>query len=133
MIELPSDQLEVFKFSEKAFHAAQIEERELQMDGKMYDIARIEKKNNTVHVYCLRDHAEENLLGFLDTMLKRLDDDSSQLPTAVFGFTLLQFIPSEFNFQPSARSCISILNTLYTNIYHFTDIEFETPPPRCWP
>jgi hypothetical protein len=94
---LPSDELELLTLSPEEYHKAKVEEHEVKVDGKMYDIARVEKLDNTILVYCLHDAAEDNLLAFLDKILSLPLKDKS-VPNGVIQFYALHFLPVHWNF-----------------------------------
>ena len=128
---LPADQLEVIRLSSKAYQRALRDDgHEIEVNGKMFDIARVEIKQNQVIIYCLHDSVEDNLLSFLNQVLKNAAQDQQQVPSPLFQFSALTFIlPSVFSFNnPSALSFSSFTN------YSESDCSFipslETPPPR---
>ena len=126
---LPADQLEVIHLSATAYQQA-LRDDEIEVKGKMYDIARIEVKEKQVIVYALHDSAEDNLLSFLDHVLKNAAQDQQQVPSPLFQFNSLTFLlPSVFSFNnPSSLSFCSFTN------YSESDCSFipslDTPPPR---
>lgn len=128
--ELPADQLEVIHLSNKTYQQALRDDDEIEVNGKMYDIARIEVKEKQIIVYALHDSAEDNLLSFLDHVLKNAAQDQQQVPSPLFQFSALTFIlPSVFSFNnPLSLSFCSFTN------YSMSDFSFipslDTPPPR---
>jgi hypothetical protein len=55
MKHLPADQLDVLHLSYQEFLDARVEEHEVKVKGKMYDIARIEQSGDRVTVFGLHD------------------------------------------------------------------------------
>ena len=55
---LPDEELEILVMRQENFNKARVEEDEMEVLGKMYDIARIKESGDTVIVYALQD-AEE--------------------------------------------------------------------------
>ncbi|MFM8744027.1 MAG: hypothetical protein ACKODM_11990, partial [Cytophagales bacterium] len=67
----PDEKLELIQLTKSDYQKSLQEEDELELNGKMYDIARVEVKEGIYFVYALHDVAEDNLLGFLNEVLKR--------------------------------------------------------------
>ena len=127
---LPADQLEIIRLSAKAYKQALRDDDEIEVNGKMYDIARIEIKENQVIVYALHDSAEDNLLSFLDHVLKNAAQDQQQVSSSLFQFNFLSFVlPSDFRVENP-----SIWILYHFTSYHIGDTSFvlslDTPPPR---
>ena len=128
---LPADQLEAIHLSTKAYQRALRDDGdEIELNGKMFDIARVEIIQNQVIIYCLHDSAEDNLLSFLDHVLNNAAQDQQQVPSPLFQFSALTFIlPSIFSFNNQ----VSLSFHSFTN-YSVSDFSFapslDTPPPR---
>ena len=127
---LPADQLEVILLSAKAYQQSLQDDDEIEINGKMFDIARIEVKEEQVIVYALHDSAEDNLLSFLDQVLKSAAQDQQQIPSPLFQFSALTFLlPSTLSFSNPLPSSFRA----FTN-YAIRDFSFvpslDTPPPR---
>ncbi len=127
---LPDDELEIITLSTAAFNRVKVDVHEIKVDGKMYDIARIESAGDTLHVYCVHDEAEDNLLAFLDSVLLRLQNDSTQPPASVFAFAVLQYLPAEFSFQFLPHQQGSPGLTPYLQKAFFVMLPIDAPPPR---
>ncbi len=128
--KLPGDQLEVLHLSKKEYQQSVRGDDEIEVNGKMYDIARVKTKDKIVTVYCLHDAAEDNLLSFLDQVFKNANQDSQQPSASLFQFNFLSFIlPSDI----SVENSISWILCPSTN-YLISDTSFapslDTPPPR---
>ncbi len=127
---LPDDQLEILSLSENAYQKALVDEGEVKVNGKMYDIARIRISNNQVTLYAIHDEAEDNLLIFLDTVFKLLHQDKKlQLPQ-ILQFISLSFLPSPLAEAVIPEFAIIVTRTAY-QIADFSYIcSIESPPPR---
>ena len=128
--ELPADQLEVLHLSATEYKRLVRGDDEIEVNEKMYDIARVEIVNDKVMVYCLQDSSEDNLLSFLDQVVESATQDSQQAPSSLFQFSSLTFIlPFVFSFNNQ----LSISICSFTN-YAVIDCSFtptlDTPPPR---
>ncbi len=126
---LPDEQLEEITLSNDTFQKINIDENEVELNGKMYDIARIESKGNKYVIYALHDNHEDGLLSFLDEVVKRSNNDKKPMPSQLLQFISLVFIPpsNNFYFPPiltEKHFC------LYSNSYSSFHSAIEPPPPR---
>jgi hypothetical protein len=126
---LPDEQLEKIILSKKNFEKVDVEENELELNGKMYDIAKIEKKGNEYIVYALHDEHEDNLLSFLDEIVKRSGSDKKPVPSQLLQFLSLVFIPSSNNFSLHQIKTEKHFD-LYSNLYSSFRSSIESPPPK---
>jgi len=89
---LPEHQLDVLKMTENEFRVARVEEHEVKVNGRMYDIACIAAKGDSVTVYGKHDEKEDNLIALLDHVITapmKAKDPTSSVTTT---FILLIFI-----------------------------------------
>jgi hypothetical protein len=123
------EQLQLLRLSKEEYKKAKVEDHEVKVDGKMYDIARIESKADSVFVYGVHDKAEDSLLAFLDKILS-LPLKDKHAPNQVLKFTSLTFIVP-LVLQHNTSSCvISIDETAYF-VMHSTFIQHpDSPPPK---
>lgn len=128
---LPDEQLSQFTFTPGAFEGAHVDNHELKVDGKMYDIARIHIDGNLVRVFALHDKAEDKLLGFLDTTLNRLQNDTTQPPGSIMQFTLLQYTPVHFEFQFSSPLVAEVALPNYSINAWSISLPVDSPPPQA--
>jgi hypothetical protein len=128
---LPANQLEVIHLSTKAYHHALRDDGdEIEVNGKMFDIARVEIKQNQVIIYCLHDSAEDNLLSFLDQVLKNVNHDSQQPSPSLFQFNFLSFIlPSDLRVENSTPLLLCPFTSYLIGETCFV-LSLDTPPPR---
>lgn len=94
---LPTEELDLLTLTPEEFQKARVDEHEVKVDGKMYDIARVEKRDNTILVYCLHDAAEDNLFAFLNKILT-LPLKDSHVPNGVLHFYSLNYLPAHWSF-----------------------------------
>jgi hypothetical protein len=127
---LPDDQLEIITLSMDEFKRVCVNEHEIKVNGKMYDIARIQVEGEILHVYCVHDEAEDNLLSFLDSVLIRLQDDSTQPPASVTAFVTLHFISTEFTFEFQHEELEPLTLTPYLQTDFLVSLVIDVPPPR---
>jgi hypothetical protein len=126
---LPPEELELFTLSTSEYQKAKVEDHEIKIVGKMYDIARIVEKNGKVLVYCLHDKAEDGLLSFLDKILKLPLKDKKTSPQLV-KFTILSYIlPSTPRWGNSAPKLLNVFTHYHLHFSSFFP-SLESPPPR---
>jgi hypothetical protein len=127
---LPEDQLQLIKLSTAQYKKAKVDEHEVKVNGKMYDIARVQVESDSVFVYGVHDKAEDNLLAFLDKILSLPLKDKSA-PHQVLKFTSLTFIVPVVLQHSTSRCVIPVTETEYL----VSHIEFiphpDSPPPKA--
>lgn len=127
---LPEDQLERWQITRSEYESFKVDDHEISIAGKMYDIARVEQKGDSVIVFALHDEAEDNLLSFLDEVAVRSSKDTARAPSQVVQFTSLIFLmPMTAVLQKTSLTVIPSVTA-----YQFTTITFkaehESPPPK---
>jgi len=127
--QLPIDQLQVLKMSLLEFEDAQVEEDEIEVEDKMYDVARIEKSGNEITVYCLHDQAEDNLLSFLDEILKKASHDKKPLPLNFLDLLEASDLPVPFKFIHVDKSALPFFISDFIS-YKDPISSLTTPPPK---
>ncbi len=125
----PDHQLELIRLTKSEYQKSLHEEDELELNGRMYDIARVEVKEGIYFVYALHDGAEDNLLGFLEEVVKRSSSDKKPVPAQLFQFFSLVFI------SPQAKFCFTselaeTISPVYPMMYSAFYLSTGTPPPR---
>jgi hypothetical protein len=128
---LPEHELDVLDLSQNEFIEAQVEEHEVMVDGKMYDIARIESVGGRIKVFCVHDELEDNFLALFAELVSKPIEDTSSIPTTVVAFIQMSFVLNgdtiEFkNSFVQVTPGFSYLNSAGISI---TDI--QTPPPKA--
>ncbi len=127
---LPDEKLEVFSFSRNDFNKAKVDDDEIKINGKMFDIARRKVQGDTIIIYALHDKAEDNLLAFLDEIVKPASHDRSSPPTQIVKFITLTFLTSIQNYLNYFESSAIELSTAYLISDFFYSPSIESPPPR---
>ena len=106
------------------------DEKEFELNGNMFDIAKIEIKPNKVIVYCIQDDKEEELISSFE----KVNNENNSKDKIHFSHTLI----NTFNFTAIENDSyrhkrISNLTPVlgcYFNNYHSVFLESPTPPPR---
>lgn len=126
---MPLEELTLIRLTKQQFQQARVENDEIELDGKMFDIAQVVVQGNDLLVYCLHDIDEDNLLALANGILKNATHDKKPVP-ASFLFQLL---------TESTQLSISSVRIAHpvsksTN-YVFADNEIAlsvlAPPPRA--
>ena len=127
---LPDEELEILVMHLEDYNKARIEEDEMEVHGKMYDIARIRERGDTVMIYALQDTAEDNLLAFMDAIVKRPLQDKSSIPAQILQFISLTFLPPGHHALFFLETCAVTANTYYIFSNFCCPLSIESPPPR---
>lgn len=129
---LPDHALEVLTLSRAAYNAAKVEEHEVQVNGKMYDVARIVITRDSVTVYGLHDAKEDNLVALLEEIISKPLKDRRSMPASILDFISLMFVQPVNELYLGRES----LGTVFT-AYHFAVADVlimcDSPPPRILP
>jgi hypothetical protein len=125
---LPAEELELLTLTPEEFQNAKVEEHEVKVDGKMYDIARVEKREGKILVYCLHDAAEDNLFAFLNKILT-LPLKDSHVPNGILHFYSLNYLPAHWSFiVPEVMPTTPF--TVYTEMISEYSAAIAVPPPK---
>ncbi|HRJ30613.1 MAG TPA: hypothetical protein PLV21_01520 [Cyclobacteriaceae bacterium] len=127
---LPDEDLELIILTPEEFKRARVEEHEIKVDGNMFDIARIVEKDLKLYVYGVYDEDEDNLLSVLDAVLNNLQNDSAQTPPSFSLFSVLHFLPVQFEYSLTSLPERSLSHTYYTTSFFNFFAIIDSPPPR---
>jgi len=124
-----AEELTLLVLTPEEFRKSKVDDHEVKVNEKMYDIARIVVAENKVLVYALHDEAEDNLLALLHEMVKRSSKDKKPVPSQLIQLLTLMFIPVEDQLLQNNR-----INYTHYTAYTETTISFasaiDSPPPR---
>jgi hypothetical protein len=128
---LPAEQLEIVPIPAHSFQLHWLEEREMKWEGKMYDIARVEKAGDTVLVYAVHDKEEDGLLNFIGAVVDMARQDTRPTPACVVQFFSLKFVidhatPCSFDIIRCDSPVVPIVIFISS-----ASLESPTPPPRA--
>jgi hypothetical protein len=127
---LPDDQLTRLILTKQEYLTAKVDEHEVKVNGKMYDISRVEQHGDQILVYGIHDEAEDNLLTFLEEMVTRSANDKKPIPTQLSQLLTLTFIlevePKCFGIE------YQIIHhaTVYSEMQYLITRSILSPPPR---
>jgi hypothetical protein len=129
---LPDGELEILRLSKKEYAEARVDEHEVKVHGKMYDIARKKFSEDSVVVYALHDEKEDHLLLLLEEIISKPLKDRSSMPVAIVQFLTLLFV------QPQGVGTtvfFPITSVSFLNSYWFSMqtaiTSMDSPPPRA--
>jgi len=125
----PDEQLTLITLTTSEYRKAQVNDHEVMVNEKMYDIARIVVQDDQVLVYALHDEAEDNLLALLHEMVKRSSKDKKPVPSQLIQLLTLQFVIIEHAIPPLNSTLVEHTTAYTISIPAFTSF-IESPPPR---
>ncbi len=126
---LPVEELTQLTLSESDFEKAKVDDHEIKVTGKMYDIAWIEREDGKVLVYAKQDEAEDNLLSFIQEIVHRSANDKKPMPNQFIQLLTLDFILTE-NELPKNSSINIIHSSGYAHAAYGNPSPVDSPPPR---
>jgi len=107
--------------------------KEIKYGGKMYDIIKMENKNDGIYYYCYDDEKEDKIINWFSNFfnLKANKDNQSKSPAAEYALNnLLKYFINSQKFHND----IPISYTAYTvkeiDLYLQPSIKIVTPPPQ---
>ena len=128
---LPAEQLEIVPVPAHSFRMHWLEEREMKWEGKMYDIARVEKAGDTLLVHAVHDKDEDGLLNFITAVVDMARQDTQQTPASVVQFFNLKFVIDqtlEWSSEITRRDSPFVPAVFFTTS---VSPDSPTPPPRA--
>ncbi len=127
--DAPDDQLIHLALPVEDYKKSLNGERELNINGRFYDISRVRFEGEMVHVYCLFDEAESDLVSFVGKILHEPKPSHHPIPPSVAQFVLLTYIVP--GHQVFILTVSPTLNTTQVSVppYH-CDLDNESPPPK---
>jgi len=127
---LPAEALQRFEMSMARFESIRVDDHEVSIEGRLYDICRFSVTGDKVVVFALHDDAEENLMLGLRSMLKMGLSDSKPVPSAFLSYFQLHYLVSCFSVEyPEALQFSG--DTKYLVFPDLYEPPFITPPPQA--
>jgi hypothetical protein len=130
LAELTADQLEAVRIPLHQFKTSWIEDKEMKWQGKMFDIARVEREDNIVIVYCVQDKDEDNLLSFIGAVIDMSQQDTQSAPSSITQFFSLKYILAPLTCQERPVGEIIAPVCPYRVSFNSVFLLLITPPPR---
>lgn len=130
LASLPAEELDCVELSAEDFVRFRVDDHELKIRGRMFDIARLERDGDKIRVYGLYDEAEDNLLAFLNTVILRLHEDENPLPSSLLTLlTQVYMVPQGIVLSQPVSQC-GITEVPYLKNFLSVQAKTLTPPPR---
>jgi hypothetical protein len=127
---LPEEKLQRISMTHAQYFTAQEETNEIEWQGFMYDVARVQTTADSVLVFALRDEAETNLLSFMQRMVDMAGQDEQTPPAAFNQFSALVFtLPAVMQWRQMATRNGVIFPLLGSPKILFGFRSIQTPPP----
>lgn len=126
---LPDHELTLLTLSESDYKKAKVDDHEVKVEGQMYDIARVERRDGKVLIFAKHDEAEDNLLSFLQEMLHRSANDKKPVPNQFIQLLTLDFVLTE-NDLPDNSSVNIMHSSGYTIAVYGYPAPIDSPPPK---
>jgi hypothetical protein len=125
----PGEKLHILRMSTTGFALSRVDEHEVRVNNKMYDIAWTRISGDSIFVYCLHDEKEDTLFAFLEEIVASPLNNADDLPHVINDFLTLTFIVTDCSIPVIARTSVRAEPTKYS----FSTITFRTendsPPP----
>ena len=125
------EEITLLNLTSAEFNSALVDDHELRIDGKMYDIIRVEQVGDCLMVYAWLDHEEGELLELLSHIFHDDQEESQkgELSNSISQLLCLNFTFPE-NLIPEPQQLSPIPPDLYS-VNHISFIsELESPPPQ---
>jgi hypothetical protein len=125
----PDNELQILILSNDAYQGSIVEEGEIRVNGKMYDVARIVETRDSVKVYALHDGKEDGLQRFLNEIVSKPLNGKSTVPNTVVLYLSLVFIKPAHPIIIRTSDQQKFLTTAYRFSVKPAVLLQETPPP----
>lgn len=125
-----ASEFERFELSVEAYEDALVEENEIKINDRMYDVAKVKYYHGSVILFARHDAAEDDLLLFIKEVLQNASSDEKPTPGILTSFLSLQFLKSDFP-QFKILDADSITHcTFYLSLFNTLSPIGLTPPPE---
>ncbi|MBM3178008.1 MAG: hypothetical protein FJZ78_08385 [Bacteroidetes bacterium] len=125
-----AESFERFDLTRQAYENALVEENEVRLNDRMYDVAKMEFTGDRVILYARHDAAEDDLLLFIQEVIHNASSDDKPAPGTFTSFLSLTFLKSE----PLQFEMACIGHYTHHTLYSFYDGAIHpsgvTPPPE---
>ena len=126
---LPDEKLEVLTLTMEQYQNALVEDGEIKVNGKMYDVARVSHRDGLIKVFCLHDSKEDNLFLMLGEIVAKPLHNNHKIPDIAVAYFSLIFITATILTLISPDGCSNRL-PLYQFSPTTSHLEISLPPPR---
>jgi hypothetical protein len=122
------ENLEKVNLSILDYEELRIDESEILLEGKLYDVAALEIYNDSVTLYVLHDEEEENLLALMDSFIEK-NNQRQKSSRVLLKYISSLYLASSFTlpFDNVEDVCPQSLND---DPYLSVSPSIATPPPK---
>jgi hypothetical protein len=127
---LPDEKLSRLVLSREVYEGSLVEDDEIKLNGKMYDIARSTLGKDSVILYAMHDEKEENFLTFANEIISKPFKQDSAVTGSVLHFIALVFLPGQeiTTTHSDGRAVAHQSNYIFS--FKVLSLQHEVPPPR---
>jgi hypothetical protein len=109
--KLSHDGLQKIVLTRKHYNSIRVGDDEIQLDGKMYDIASIRTVGDKVILFAEHDVFEDEMLALVEAIFNS-PLDKQGIPAGAIDFIFLDFVHSNFNIN-FATAFVESISTKY--------------------
>lgn len=130
---LPDHKLTRLALAHQAYRKSIVEEGEIKVDSKMFDVARVKQQGDSVIVFALHDEKEDDLLAFADEIISKPFEQDAGVTTSVLQFISMMFMPGQHVdvFSPDANDIHHASKYVDSNL-SIAQARGTPPPERCY-
>ncbi len=121
---------ESFLLTNSEYKKGSVNNHEIYIDGKLYDIVSKVKTKNNIHLIAIHDKEEENTISNIKLAIHNNTNQNTELPKSITGLNTLIFINQGYL---QAYFFLPFKTLTYANFCASTSspvIENTSPPPR---
>ena len=126
---LPDSELDHFILTSEEYRKAKVNDHEILIADKMYDVARVKFRHEVVEIFALHDEAEDDLLAFIKEVMNNAEKDG-QAPSVFSQFAFLQFMQPVFDWSFDFSGTAIVHHTGLVIVPFSADEIIHSPPPR---
>jgi hypothetical protein len=128
---LPDEMLTRIVLSTDEYSNSLVEDDEIKVKGKMFDVARIDLLKDFVIVFGMYDEKEDDLLAFVNEIISKPLTQDSNVTGSVLQFIALSFLPGQSIDDLLCHGKFIAHDSDYNFPMHSLTLQHEAPPPRC--
>lgn len=127
---LPDEKLTRLVLSKDEYRKSLVEDDEIKVNGKMFDVGRIQQRGDSVIVLAMHDEKEDDLLAFASEIISKPFEQDSAVTGSVLQFISLIFLPGQLIADFSCDGDIITHDSNYFLPTSSSILRHEAPPPR---
>lgn len=127
---LPEEELTRLVLSNEDYRKSLVEEDEIKVSGKMFDVGRTQVLKDSVIVFGVYDEKEDDLLALMNEIVSKPFDKDSGVTGSVLQFITLTFLPGQNVGNLLCDGHIVKHDSIYFISLSDSLLRQEAPPPR---